>query len=66
MAKGKLVPCNGEAHSNPYIDNCGMCAPHWGYCEVPRDYQQCALCKGWYASVNAETGRCDDCTLQEK
>lgn len=22
--------CNGEAHSNPYIDNCGGCAPNWG------------------------------------
>ena len=22
-------PCNGEAHSNPYVDNCGVCMPHW-------------------------------------
>lgn len=21
--------CNGEAHSNPHIDNCGACMPHW-------------------------------------
>ena len=23
--------CNGEAHSNPHIDNCGVCMPHWGW-----------------------------------
>lgn len=22
--------CPGEAHSNPYIDNCMTCAPRWG------------------------------------
>ena len=28
----KLVEmqCMGEAHSNPYIDHCGVCMPHWG------------------------------------
>lgn len=25
-----LVPCTGEAHSNPHIDNCMLCAPRWG------------------------------------
>jgi len=24
-------PCNGDAHSNPYIDNCGVCMPNWGW-----------------------------------
>lgn len=24
-------PCRGEAHSNPHIDNCGVCAPRWGF-----------------------------------
>lgn len=40
-AKGKparrgfvLIECEGEAHSNPYIDNCMMCAPRWGWREV--------------------------------
>lgn len=28
-------PCNGEAHSNPHIDNCGVCMPRWG--SVHRD-----------------------------
>jgi hypothetical protein len=25
------VPCHGEAHSNVHIDNCTVCAPHWGH-----------------------------------
>ncbi len=24
-------PCNGEAHSNPHVDNCGVCMPNWGW-----------------------------------
>ena len=24
------VKCTGEAHSNPFIDHCGVCMPHWG------------------------------------
>lgn len=31
---GMLVPCPGEAHSNPFIDNCGVCMPRWGLVEV--------------------------------
>jgi len=30
---GRLIPCPGEAHTNPYIDNCGLCAPRWGLVE---------------------------------
>lgn len=26
-----LQPCGGEAHSNAFIDNCGRCAPRWGW-----------------------------------
>ena len=29
----KLVPCPGEAHSNPWIDHCMLCAPRWGWIE---------------------------------
>lgn len=25
------VRCTGEAHTNPHIDNCMMCAPMWGW-----------------------------------
>ncbi len=27
--------CSGEAHSNPFIDHCSMCMPHWGYIHDP-------------------------------
>ena len=30
-----LVPCPGDAHSNPNIDNCGQCMPRWGEVVVP-------------------------------
>jgi len=30
---GRLIPCDGEAHRNAYIDNCGKCAPRWGEVE---------------------------------
>jgi hypothetical protein len=26
-------PCNGEAHSNPFIDHCMVCTPRWGTVE---------------------------------
>lgn len=28
-AKAVWIKCNGEAHSNPFIDNCGVCLPYW-------------------------------------
>jgi len=30
---GLSVPrvCNGEAHSNPHVDHCGVCMPNWGW-----------------------------------
>ena len=33
------MKCNGEAHSNPYIDHCGVCMPYWGTfpVAVPKD-----------------------------
>jgi hypothetical protein len=27
---GMLAECNGDAHSNAFIDNCMCCAPRWG------------------------------------
>jgi hypothetical protein len=29
-----FIPCTGEAHGNPYIDHCMLCAPRWGQMEV--------------------------------
>jgi hypothetical protein len=26
-----ITKCNGEAHSNPFIDNCMVCMPRWGW-----------------------------------
>jgi hypothetical protein len=26
-----LRACDGAAHSNVHIDNCGVCMPRWGY-----------------------------------
>lgn len=30
---GNLIDCPGEAHSNAFIDHCGICAPRWGKVE---------------------------------
>ena len=34
------VKCTGEAHSNPFIDNCWTCMPFWGEypVAVTKDY----------------------------
>ena len=43
MAEGKRVAiwvkCHGEAHSNTYIDHCGICMPHWG------EFPTCPHCR---------------------
>lgn len=31
-ARSRAIPCDGPAHSNPWIDNCGYCMPWWGVC----------------------------------
>jgi len=35
----RLVDCPGEAHSNPYVDNCLRCAPRWGKVEIPVEFE---------------------------
>jgi hypothetical protein len=33
-----MVKCTGEAHRNPFIDNCGICFPFWEeYPTCPKD-----------------------------
>jgi len=32
-----LQQCNGEAHSNAYIDHCGVCLPGWGWVRAPSE-----------------------------
>lgn len=31
---GRMVPCDGDAHSNAFIDHCMVCLP-WGWGKVP-------------------------------
>ncbi len=38
MNKPNYIECDGEAHSNPHIDHCMMCAPNWGRIAV------CTVC----------------------
>lgn len=49
-------PCPGQAHSEPNIDNCGMCSPLWGVIAVANDLapeqvtihkpEQIGICQG--------------------
>lgn len=48
-----LVPCNGEAHSNPYIDNCMVCAPRWGTMMSYKPIPLAACTKGAAVSYNS-------------
>lgn len=60
MASGKKeavwVKCRGEAHKNPYIDNCWSCMPFWEtYPTCPVDGKTlkasgyCKQCKKFYS-----------------
>ena len=46
-------PCDGEAHSNGHIDNCGACAPRWG--AIPT-CPECGTRLAW--SQSRKTGSC--------
>ena len=46
-----LVPCDGEAHQNPHIDNCSCCAPRWGQVAIPIAY---ASVRAWREAADAE------------
>lgn len=51
-AKYHTVPCSGEAHSNPHIDNCMMCLNYsWGLIVVP---VECATLEDWHNLSDAE------------
>lgn len=47
--KAVWKPCNGEAHSNPFIDNCWICMPFWG------EFPACPSCGSGLGRVNADT-----------
>lgn len=46
--------CQGEAHSNPFIDNCMECLPYWHH------YPTCPDC-GWKVRQTAKMYICDRC-----
>jgi hypothetical protein len=41
--------CPGEAHENPHIDNCGICAPKWGVVPTYAPVDVVAATKAGYA-----------------
>lgn len=50
--------CNGEAHSNAFIDNCWGCAPYWeNYPACPNDNTMlkesgyCKVCKKYFKII---------------
>lgn len=45
----RVKRCPGEAHSNPHVDNCGRCAPRWGWIE-------CDVGETWEPSGNPSIG----------
>jgi hypothetical protein len=47
--------CNGEAHSNPHIDHCGVCMPWWGV------YPLCPYCGTALRRGGTSKARCKHC-----
>lgn len=45
----RLVPCDRPAHSNPHIDNCNLCAPRWGWVEIPERFNTLEEYRIWRA-----------------
>jgi hypothetical protein len=54
MKRAIWVKCNGEAHSNPHIDHCGVCMPFWG------EYPKCPDC-GRKIVKGIKRGKCPGC-----
>jgi hypothetical protein len=55
MKKAIWKKCNGEAHSNPHIDHCGVCMPYWG------DYPVCPDCGRKLMAGGATKSMCRTC-----
>ena len=47
-----LEPCPGEAHTNPFIDNCMICAPRWGEIMGYKPLTPAAVTSGVAVPVN--------------
>jgi hypothetical protein len=52
--KPKMVDCVGEAHSNPFIDNCWVCMPFWAR------YPTCSKCG---KKLRTKHGFCNKCRI---
>jgi hypothetical protein len=48
-------PCPGEAHTNAWIDNCGLCAPRWGVVTKYAPIDVVAACRAGKAVMVADT-----------
>jgi hypothetical protein len=55
MKQAIWVKCNGEAHTNPHIDHCPVCAPHWG------EYPTCPYCGSTRLGNRAIRAKCRKC-----
>lgn len=71
--------CHGEAHRNPFIDNCNVCAPKWGiilrcancnerlrYNRQAKLIRRCAKCGTTHADVDYYERRAAQKTEQAK
>lgn len=54
-----LITCDGEAHKNPYIDNCPRCTPMWG--KIP----MCSCGSKKPMKVTPKYYICQDCKKRE-
>jgi len=69
--------CPGEAHENPYVDNCMRCAPRWGVVDTYAEVDVLAATKAGFAvplsyvsdearDAAALSGKTDEITVIEK
>lgn len=45
--KAEWKKCCGEAHTNPYIDNCMVCMPYWEFYPICPIHKYKLRDKGW-------------------
>lgn len=57
--KPVIVMCSGEAHENPFIDNCPVCMPYW------EEIMTCPEC-GKKLRITDKSFICDDCKIGYK
>lgn len=56
LQKAAWIKCEGEAHSNPMIDHCGICMPYWA------EFPVCPSCgEKLRRTKSGIKGKCDLC-----